>query len=157
MSARRHRQAGVLVVASLFVIVIDGCASAHVRQEPAGFAFDAAGASSATGIKLRVGGTRLTSEQLAATNAWWTADAVSRLRPDFLLGSARVPRTGRPEIALYLDGALGGDASMLNSIPLRAVREVVFLHPTEARLQFGPGCPCASGAILVTTRTVRDP
>jgi hypothetical protein len=156
MSAR-HRQVGVLVVALLFVMVISGCASARVRQEPADFSLDAASASSEDSWKLRVGGARLTSSQLESTNAWWTAEAVSRLRPDFLRGSTRGPLTGRPEIAVYLNGARAGDASMLNSIPLHEVREIVFLQPFEARAQFGPSCPCANGAILVTTRTVRDP
>lgn len=156
MSARRHRQVGVLVVASLFVIVIGGCASAPVRSEAPSSAHDAASASSEDSWKFRVGGARLTGSQLASTNAWWTAEAVSRLRPDFLRGSTRGPLTGRPEIAVYLNGAHAGDASMLNSIPLLEVREIVFLHPFEARAQFGPSCPCANGAILVTTRTVRD-
>ena len=156
MSARRHRQVGVVVIASLFVIVIGGCASARGRQETQSFALNAASSRSEDNWKLGVGGVRLTSAQLASTNAWWTADAVSRLRPDFLRGSTREPRTGPPEIALYLNGARAGDASTLNSIPLFEVREIIFLHPIEARAQFGSSCYCANGALLVTTRTVHD-
>ena len=156
MSARRH-PVGVLAVVSLFTMVIGGCVSAAVRQETSDLAFDAAGTSVEQSARVSVGGARLTGAQLASTNAWWTGDAVGRLRPDFLRGSTREPRTGRPEIALYLNGARAGDVSMLNSIPLREVREIVFLHPVEARTQFGSSCPCANGAILVTTRLARDP
>jgi hypothetical protein len=155
MSARHHR-VRVLAVVSLFVMVINGCVSAAVQREATDLSFDAAGTSSEESRRASVGGSRLTSAQLASTDAWWTGDAVVRLRPDFLRGSARGPYTGRPEIALYLNGARAGDASMLNLIPLREVREIVFLHPAEARLQFGPACPCASGALLVTTRTMRE-
>jgi hypothetical protein len=154
MSARRH-PVGVLAVVSLFVMGIGGCVSAAVRQETSDLAFDAAAASSEPSAKSSIGSARLTSAQLASTDAWWTGDAVSRLRPDFLRGSSREPRTGRPEIALYLNGLRAGDASMLNSIPLREVREIVFLHPVEARTQFGSSCPCANGAILVATWTQR--
>lgn len=156
MRTRRHRQLGVVTIA-LFVMTIEGCASASMRQETAGFKLDAAGTRSEGALTSKVGGARLTSAQLASTNAWWTADAVNRLRPDFLRGTARSPRlSGRTEIALYLNGTRAGDASMLNTIPLREVREIVFLRPMEARIQLGSSCPCADGAILVTTRATPE-
>jgi hypothetical protein len=152
---RRLQRAGILIVGSLIVITSAGCASATTRRETSNLAFDAAATSAEQRWRAGVGTARLTSAQLESTDAWWTGDAVTRLRPDFLRGSARGPRTGAPEIALYLNGSRAGDASMLNTIPLREVREIVFLHPTEARLQFGPSCPCANGALLVITRTIR--
>ena len=94
----------------------------------------------------------LTAADLASTHAWSTPEAIRRLRPEFLLGSSRAPTSGHPQIAVYLNGAYAGDESTLGSIPLDVVREVSFLHPTEARLRFGPFCACANGVILVATQ-----
>jgi hypothetical protein len=83
-------------------------------------------------------------------------DALMRLRPEFLRGSARGPLFGKPEIAVYLNNSYAGDPSTLNSIPISAVREITFLHPTEARSRFGSFCACANGAIVIATLRVTD-
>lgn len=150
-----RRGLGVVAFAPLVSMMIGGCASTPVRQQPTP-AGEVARASSEGDWKRRVGGAALSASELASTNAQWTIDAVRRLRPDFLRGSGRGPQVGRPEIALYLNGSYSGDISLLNTIPLAEVREIVFLHPTEARIYFGPTCACANGALLVATRRVRD-
>lgn len=96
----------------------------------------------------------ITAAELASAGAAETIDAVRRLRPSFLRGSVRVTRVS-PEIAVYVNDQYDGDVGSLTTIPLRVIQEIVFLEPVEAHVRFGPWCPCANGALLVTTRTGR--
>lgn len=152
MRARRRGQRGVLA-APLCSILVAGCATTAAPR----IGLDVASATGGASGRPRAVGTVVTSSDLVSTNERWTVDAVRRLRPEFLRGSARGPQTGRPEIALYLNSAYVGDVSLLNSIPLAEIREIAFLHPVEARVQFGPTCACANGALLIATRRWRDP
>lgn len=152
MRARRRGDRGV-VIASLLSIAVAACATTAAPRT----GLDVASVTADAHRKARAVGIVLTNSDLASTNEAWTIDAVRRLRPEFLLGSARGPQTGRPEIALYLNNAYIGDVSLLNSIPLAEIRDITFLHPVEARVQFGSACPCANGAVLIATRRARDP
>jgi len=93
----------------------------------------------------------LTADDLASIDASTTPEAVMRLRPTFLRGSLRAPIIGAAEIAVYVNGKYDGDTGTLAMIPLRAIRQMLFMHPSEARIKFGPLCRCANGAIVVTT------
>jgi hypothetical protein len=102
----------------------------------------------------------LTSAEITTVHGMTTLDAIRRFRPEFLRGSTRVPGTGRPQIAVYVDDVYDGDTSTLNSIPVEWIQTILFLHPMEAMSRFGTACRCASGVILVRTsrpsRTVRE-
>lgn len=98
----------------------------------------------------------LTRGELAATNAETTLEAIERLRPEFLLGHARPPGLAWAPITVYLNDRYEGDVSLLNTIPLSAIREVNLLRPTEALIRFGTTCRCPGGVILVDTRARRD-
>ncbi|HEX4681381.1 MAG TPA: hypothetical protein VH277_01660 [Gemmatimonadaceae bacterium] len=95
----------------------------------------------------------LTDSELASVEALTVLDAIRQLRPRFLSGSWRVPSSGFPEIAVYLNDIYNGDVSELSTIPVGEVRRVTFMHPVEARSHYGVMCRCANGAVLVSTRT----
>ena len=96
----------------------------------------------------------LTRWDLAATNAATTIEAIEQLRPEFLLGRVRTPALDREQITVYLNDTFQGDISLLNTIPLREIREMTLLRPTEALFRFGVTCRCPGGVILVNTRAL---
>ena len=81
-------------------------------------------------------------------------EAIRRLRPEFLVGSSR-NGTRASEPTVYVDDVYEGELWRLSSIPRSAVREVIFLHPTEAGLRFGVMCRCPGGVVNVRTRISR--
>jgi len=93
----------------------------------------------------------LTDSELASVEAFTTLDAIRRLRPRFLSGSSRLPSSGLPEIAVYLNDIYNGDVSALSTIPIGEVHRITFMHPTEARSHYGLTCRCANGALVVST------
>src|SRR5579872_3849656 len=101
-------------------------------------------ASVTTGTpELRGSNMRLTATDLARTQASSTLDAVRRSRPDFLRTSDRaamVERSTPPSV--YLDGHFVGGLEALNTVHLNVVREIVFMHPSEARERLGSRCEC---------------
>jgi len=129
-----------VVVVSLFTLVLAACATAMRSPE-------------SPGERVQRGPhNTVTSEELSTAHALTTVEALSRLRPEFLRGSTRMPLIGTPEIAVYLNNSYAGDVSTLATIPVRVVNEIEFLHPTEAHMRFGSLCLCANGAIVVTIR-----
>jgi hypothetical protein len=54
--------------------------------------------------------------------------------------------------SVYVDGVLTGATDVLRMIPVSAVIEVRRLSASAAHDRFGTACPCAGGALLVTTR-----
>lgn len=138
---RAHtRRARNVVVVPLFTLVLDACATA--MRSPESSVIDRAQQKGAHNT--------ISSEELSSTRALTTVEALTRLRPEFLRGSTRTPPIGTPEIAVYLNNSYAGDVSTLALIPLDVVREIAFLHPTEAHMRFGSVCACANGAIVVT-------
>jgi hypothetical protein len=137
----RARNVLVVLVVPLVTIVLAACATTMPSPE-----------SSAIERPSRDTHNMVTSEELASTRAQTTVEALARLRPEFLRGSARTPLIGTPQIAVYLNNSYAGDLSTLATIPLTVVREITFLHPTEAHMRFGSACMCASGAIVLTIR-----
>ena len=135
MRAHTRRARNVLVV-PLFTLVLTACTTGMRSPE--------------SSPRPRSAHNVVTSEELSSTRALTTVEALTRLRPEFLRGSTRTPLIGTPQIGVYLNNSYAGDLSTLALIPLSVVREIAFLHPTEARMRFGSACACASGAIVVT-------
>jgi hypothetical protein len=146
MSAQRRSFHGGVFAAQVCALAVIGCASA-TGVPPL---------STSDEQRVRGWSTVLTATDLASAHATTIVEALTRLRPEFLRGSARGPLIGQPEIAVYLNNSLAGEISTLNTIPIGAIREIVFLHPVEAHSRFGPVCPCANGAILIRTRSAWD-
>ena len=145
MRARpRRSRTSLIAVVSLVVL---GCASVPLPQ-PVGVE------QTPSTDKHRDTHNVLTSADLSSARVSTTIDALTRLRPEFLRGSMRGPLIGPPEVAVYLNNAYTGDVSVLNTIPLAAIREIDFLHPMEAITRFGTLCRCANGAIVVKTGRV---
>jgi len=80
-----------------------------------------------------------------------TLEAVRRLRPEFLQPSERAAGRTTSEMSLYVNDAYEGELWQLNSLPLYLIREITFLHPTEATARFGTRCRCSGGALSVKT------
>ena len=100
----------------------------------------------------RGGSNHITAAELQSVNAPTTLDVVRRLRPEFLRVSARAnPAADPSELSVYVDRSYVGDVSWLASIPIVRIRDIAFLHPAEARMQFGSGCHCDGGVLVVQT------
>lgn len=84
------------------------------------------------------------------------ADAVTQLRPEWLRSNPSSAQAGefvRPSI--YVDKTYVGGPEELRFVPLDAAMDLQFLAPSAASDQFGPGCRCTGGVIVVLTRRVR--
>jgi hypothetical protein len=94
----------------------------------------------------------LTREDLASVRGpMSTIDAVRRLRPEFLQPSERAVDRTTSEMSLYVNDVYEGEVWQLDALPLYRIREIIFLHPTEAAARFGTRCRCSGGAISVRT------
>jgi len=100
--------------------------------------------------------TTITATDLQSVNAATTLDAVRQLRPDFLRASPRADRNATGP-AVYVNGMFTGDVSWLALIHLAEVRDISFIHPTEARFRFGPMCRCDGGIVAVQTVAQNTP
>jgi len=80
-----------------------------------------------------------------------TLEAVRLLRPEFLYPSERAVGRTTSEMSLYVNDVYEGELWQLNSVPLYLIREITFLHPTEATARFGIRCRCSGGALSVRT------
>ena len=101
----------------------------------------------------------LGSAQLdSVANAISVADAVSRLRPEWLEPRRVLNREGstsRPEWvwpSVYIDRTYAGGPDELKTIPIRWATEIRFLSPTAAVAQLGGLCHCSGGVIRVLGR-----
>lgn len=95
---------------------------------------------------------RITASELEGL-AGTAADAVRRLRPEFLRGpEVTTDLSGAPgSPSVYVNGRYSGDASVLRLIPLRIVTEIRHLDPVAAKSILGSYCDCNGGVILVRT------
>ena len=93
----------------------------------------------------------LTRADLASVrNPISTLEAVRLLRPEFLHPSERA--VGRETtVRLYVNDVYEGDVWQLNLLPLPVIREITFLHPTQATTRFGVRCRCPGGVVSVRT------
>ncbi len=153
--AIRGGACAVMIAAHLCSLIGAGCVSAGRYQTSASAVSEAATDAGEFPPVSRT--STLTRTDFMSANFTSTFEAIRRLRPEFLFGSGRSSSLiARPEVAVYLNDLYAGDVLVLNTIPLDAVREVVFLHPIEAAIRFGSACRCASGVIAVHTRPPRD-
>ncbi len=98
----------------------------------------------------------LTAEEIAAAGVRNAYDAVSRLRPGWLIhsGTTRAPHSIRVIIddTPYMDpsgDAVAGSSAALRGIQASEVLEIRFLSAEEATMRFGTGY--TAGALLVRT------
>jgi hypothetical protein len=95
----------------------------------------------------------ITKEELLGTHASNVYDAISRLRPNFLLSrgqtTLRGADTGYPKV--YQDRILLGDVNSLRSMSPTGIREIRYYNGPEASGRFG--LDNVSGAIEVISDT----
>jgi hypothetical protein len=93
--------------------------------------------------------------ELQLVQAATTLDAVRMLHPEFLRPSMRAPTMTEQASAtgpsVYVNRTYVGDVSWLSTIPAVQIRDISFLHPTEARVRFGSSCVCDAGVLFVQT------
>jgi hypothetical protein len=98
----------------------------------------------------------LTADEIATTGAITAYDAITLKRPNFLksrgpksvMGMHDERSTQYPSV--YMNGMFYGGIEKLRDILVQDVKEIRYLDPASANLQFGLGN--TAGAILVTTR-----
>jgi hypothetical protein len=94
----------------------------------------------------------LTRADLASVrNPISTLEAVRLLRPEFLYPSERAVGRETTDIRLYVNDVYEGEVWQLNLLPLPVIREITFLHPTQATARFGARCRCPGGVVSVRT------
>jgi hypothetical protein len=64
--------------------------------------------------------------------------------------------TAAARASVYVDDVYTGELEALRLIPVSAVVDARLLAPSVAHDQFGPGCRCGAGVIVVTTRRKTD-
>ena len=100
----------------------------------------------------------ITAAELQSVSARSTFDAVRQLHPEFLRASLRATSSYESAApSVYVDRTYLGDVSVLRLIAIEEIRDISFLHPTEAHFRFGTTCPCGGGVIVVQTETARAP
>jgi hypothetical protein len=95
---------------------------------------------------------RILSSELRAIDANTAAEAIRRLRPEFLQAAPSQQigvRATSP--AVYVDNRLAGGLETLAGIPLGLVSEIRRFSPLTAKTTFGSYCECQGGVIVVTT------
>ncbi|HUF68864.1 MAG TPA: hypothetical protein VMM79_09510 [Longimicrobiales bacterium] len=116
-------------------------------------ALSSCGATSG-GAGSPAGGERnlLTAEQLSTMHNADAYQAVSRLRPAWLIvrGTGSFQPSSNEGVRVYVDRILQGGVAALRAIAVQTVEQMRFLDGRDATTQFGTNH--GSGAILVTTR-----
>lgn len=98
----------------------------------------------------------LTADEIATTGAITAYDAITLRRPNFLKSRGPKSVTGMHDErstqypSVYMNGLFYGTIDKLREIMVQDVKEIRYLDPASANLQFGLGN--TAGAILVTTR-----
>jgi hypothetical protein len=145
-SRSRARIACVAAICGLPWSLVIGCASSQGAQP------SAAPLRETEGIRGASRSNYITAAELQSVEAMSTLDAVRKLHPEFLRASARTNATTEQATpSVYVNRNYVGDVSWLSMIPIVQIRDIAFLHPTEARVRFGATCPCAAGVVFVQT------
>src|SRR5262245_30669869 len=101
---------------------------------------------------------KLAAVELLAANATSTAEAVRRLRPEFLR-PVLLPTPDAGTVAtypsVYLNGVHAGGIDALESVPLEVVEEIRFIRAAQAKDWWGSYCPCNAGVIAVRTKKTK--
>lgn len=91
--------------------------------------------------------------ELATLQEASVEDALRHLRPEWLRVSPSSRQVAEPARAsVYVNDVYAGELETLRLIPVSAVIDARFLAPSAARDQFGSGCRCTGGVILISTR-----
>src|SRR5689334_7970243 len=128
-------------------ILATGCASSSAGSPGA--------TQQSSSAPSRARGSRdvITQEELANLDVQTALDAVRRLRPNFLQthgGQSSSLMLGPQDVVVYVDNTRMGGPSARAQIPINDVKEIQYLHGTDATQRFGTGH--GSGAIIVTRK-----
>jgi hypothetical protein len=126
----------------LCVLLVVACTSSTPSRSPTFAAPDASRSL------LRQNAT-LTQADLTSVLPISTLEAVRRLRPEFLSRSPRAVGRETSDVSLYVNDVYEGEVWQLNLLTLSQIREITFLHPTEATARFGARCRCSGGVLSV--------
>ena len=74
------------------------------------------------------------------------ADAIGRLRPQYLHRNGRVSPTSSVQPTVYLNLQHLGGLEALERIRAPEIREIRYIHPIDARQRFGPS---VNGAVIL--------
>jgi hypothetical protein len=96
--------------------------------------------------------TRLTGEEIRATNKDNLFDAVRALRPNWTARRGRGSLSVAEYVKVYVDGMQQGPPAVMRQMNLQEVTEVTYLSAADATTRYGTGHE--SGAILISTRPV---
>jgi hypothetical protein len=140
-SARFAQRIGVVIIAELTATGIGtGCAPSGLPRTNSDFV--------ALGLPAAARDDDvLSAEEIAKSIGIDTAaDAIARLRPQFLHRNGRLSPAGAPQPNVYLDTQYLGSADVLARIRIRDIREIRYLSLSDAQQRFGPS---VSGPIIV--------
>lgn len=146
---KRRAAVPTLVIA---VVAVSGCASGMIH------ASDVASLEVITIAPAHVASSanRVVRAELASLQETSLDAALSQLRPEWFRVNPSSRQVSEPARAsVYIDNQFAGAPETLRFVPVSAVIDVSYLGASAARDRFGPGCPCAAGAILVVTRNTR--
>jgi hypothetical protein len=143
---RTHRVSSVgMVTAGLCVLLVIACTSSTPSRSLTSATPDASRSM------LRHNATLTRAELASVVQPISTLEAVRRLRPEFLYPSERAPGRETADVRLYVNDVYEGEVWQLNLLQLSLIREITFLHPSEATTRFGARCRCPGGVINVQT------
>ena len=132
------------------------CASAGSRQSDGA---PAASAETSGASTSKSNSSTLVAEDLQRIDVPNLADAIQRLRPQWLRRSQMQIPNGRQAsstpIVVWVDNIRAGGPEILSQINVSSVRSVRYFSPSEAEARFGNGH--TNGAIQVTTTTGAKP
>lgn len=143
---RHHSATPSILVA---VIAMSGCSSALVHSS------DLAPLDVITVAPAHDGSSanRVSHAELVALHETSVEEALRQLRPEWLRVRPSSRQVGEPAHAsVYIDNIYAGGLEVLALVPASVVIDVRFLAASSARDQFGSGCRCDAGVILVATR-----
>jgi hypothetical protein len=130
------------------LVAMSACASGPVRSSDLS-AFDVIAIAPAIASTANV----VAHAELAPLQEASIEEALRQLRPEWLRVNPSSRRVAEPARAsVYVNDVYAGELETLRLIPVSAVIDARFLAPSAARDQFGPGCRCAAGIILIATR-----
>ena len=140
-SARLARRLGVVMITALTAAGIGtGCARSGVPITNADFDVFALPAAARDDDVLRAG------EIAKSIGIHTAADAIQRLRPQYLYRNGRVSPVSAAQPNVYLNMQYLGSAEVLARIRIPEIREIRYLSLSDAQQRFGQA---VSGPIII--------
>jgi len=112
----------------------------------------ATGGVGTVGLAAASPANRISAAQLDGLEVTTIANAIVRLRPEWLRPAGGDVLFGDGQPVVYVDGTFIGGTAELGRIPRERVSEVQLLTPAAAYARFGRSCQCSAGVILVLGR-----